>query len=121
MRWGDLIIYQYEPSSEGRNSRARPTPSLDIELRAFHGNVSLSLPRSFRGPIIIYTGDDRIRFSPEFSERVTLLSDVSLPGVRTYFVGDRPEGGEWGYGDTSDKTDGNSLIPLPSMGGIHAR
>lgn len=100
-------MYQHEPSSDARNSQARPT--LDIELRAFYGDVSLSLPRSFRGPITINTGDDRIAFSRAFAERVTLLSNVKLAGVRTYFVGDRPEGGKWGYGDTSEKNDDDLL------------
>ena len=109
-------MYQHKPSSEGRNSRACPTLGLDIELRAFYGNVYLSLPRSFRGPIIIHTGDDRICFAPEFSKRVRLLSKVSLGGVRTYFDGNRPEGGERGYGDTSDKTDDNSLDTITVYG-----
>ena len=51
-------MYQHEPSSDARNSQARPT--LDIELRAFYG-------------------------------------------------GDRPEGGKWGYGDTSEKDDDDLL------------
>jgi hypothetical protein len=115
MRWGDLNMYQHEPSSKDKNNgHARPT--LDIELRAFYGDVSLSLPRSFRGPITIRTGDDRIAFSPAFAERVVLLSKVSLAGVRTYFVGDRPEGGKWGYGDTSDKTDDNLLDSITVYG-----
>jgi hypothetical protein len=107
-------MYQHEPSSKGRKSRARPT--LDIELRAFYGNASLSLPRSFRGPIKIHTGDDWIGFSPEFAKHVTLLSKVSLAGVRTYFVGDRPEGGKWGCGDTSDKTDDSLLDNITVYG-----
>jgi hypothetical protein len=37
------------------------------------------------------------------------LGSVSRAGVRTYFVGDRPEGGKWGYRYTSDKT-GNNLL-----------
>ena len=110
----DLNMYQHEPSSKDKNSHARPT--VDIELRAFYGDVSLSLPRSFRGPIMIHTGDDRIAFSPAFAERVVLLSKVSLAGVRTYFVGNRPEGGKWGCGDTSDKTDDNLLDSITVYG-----
>ncbi|KAF8498511.1 hypothetical protein F5888DRAFT_1689600 [Russula emetica] len=79
-------------------------------------SMAFSLPHSFRGPITICTGDDRIAFSPAFAERVTLLSKVSLAGVRTYFVGDRPKGGKWGYGDTSDKTDDNLLDNITFYG-----
>lgn len=72
------VMYQHEPSSKDRNSQARPT--LDMELSAFYGDVSLTLPRAstFRGPITIRTGDNRIAFSPAFAERVVMLSEVSL-------------------------------------------
>lgn len=79
-------------SYKDKNGLARPT--LDIGLRAFYGDaraVSLSLPRSFCGPITIRTGDDGIAFSPAFAERVVLPSKIPLAGVQTYFVGDRPE------------------------------
>lgn len=65
-----------------------------MALRANYGDVYLSLPRCFRGPITIRTGDDRIAFSPAFAKRAGLMSDVA--GVRVYFVGDRPRGGKWG-------------------------
>jgi hypothetical protein len=72
----------------------RVLPFLDMALRANYGDVYLSLPRCFRGPITIRTGDDRIAFSPAFAKRAGLMSDVA--GVRVYFVGDRPRGGKWG-------------------------
>jgi hypothetical protein len=71
-----------------------------MALSANYGDVSLSLPRCFRGPITIRTGDDRIAFSPALGERTALISDV--PGVRVYFVGARPRGGKWGSGDGDD-------------------
>jgi hypothetical protein len=71
-----------------------------MELRANFGDVYVSLPRCFRGPITIRTGDHRIVFSPVFAKRAALMSDVS--GVRVYFVGDRPRGGTWGNGDDSN-------------------
>jgi hypothetical protein len=70
-----------------------------MELRANYGDVYLSLPSCFRGPITIRTGDDRIAFSRALKKRTALISDV--PGVRVYFVGDRPHSGKWGNGDTS--------------------
>jgi hypothetical protein len=69
-------------------------------LRAYYGDISLTLPRCFRGPITIRTGDDRIALSPALEERTALISDV--PGVRVYFVGDRPRSGKWGSEDYSN-------------------
>lgn len=72
----------------------RALPFLDLELRANFGDIYVSLPRSFRGPITIRTLDDRIAFSPALKVRTALVSDVS--GIRVYFIGDRPRGGKWG-------------------------
>ena len=87
-----------------------------MQLRANYGDVSLSLPRCFRGPITIRTGDDRIALSPAFAERAALISDVS--GVRIYFVGDRPRSGKWGYGDNNDNggTDNDLLGEITVKG-----
>ena len=61
----------------------------------------VSLPRYFRVPITIRTGDDRVALSPALKEHTALISDV--PGVRVYFVGGRPRVGKWGNdGDNSD-------------------
>jgi hypothetical protein len=99
---------QHDPSSANKDSRARP--ALDLNVRADYGDISLSLPRCFRGPITISTGDDRIAFSPAFEECMSLLSDV--PGFRVYFVGERPLKGKWGSecgGDAdADEEDGES-------------
>ena len=92
---------QHDPFSPDRSTRA----FLDMELRAYYGDISLSLPHCFRGPITIRTGDDRIALSPALEERTALISDI--PGVRVYFVGDRPRSGKWGSGDDSDN--GGSL------------
>ena len=70
-----------------------PRPSLDLDLWSTYGDISLSLPRCFRGPMKIHTSHDRISFSPAFQKRMALVSDVQ--GVRVYFVGDRPSSGKW--------------------------
>jgi hypothetical protein len=72
-------------------------------LSANYGDVYLSLPHCFRGPITIRTGDDRIAFSPALGDRTALISDV--PGGQVYFVGARPRGGKWGSGDMTDKSE----------------
>ena len=71
-----------------------------MALRANYGDIFLSLPRCFRGPITIRTGDDRIAFSPALGESASLISDV--PGIRVYFVGARPHSGKWGNGDSDN-------------------
>ena len=98
---------QHEPFSPDRSSR-RALPFLDIELRANYGDIYVSLPRYFRGPITIHTRDDRIALSPALEERTALISDVL--GVRVYFVGDRPLGGKWGNGGNS--TNGKTVEDL---------
>ena len=69
-------------------------------MRAYYGDISVSLPRCFRGPITIRTGDDRIAFSPALEEHMSLLSDI--PGFLVYFVGERPFKGKWGSGGNGD-------------------
>ena len=66
-------------------------------LGSRYGDISLSLPRCFRGPMTIHTSHDRVAFSPAVEERMALLSDVD--GVRVYFVGDRPRSGTWRGGN----------------------
>jgi len=73
-----------------------------MELRSNHGDVYVSLPRCFRGPITIRTHDDRIAFSRAVRERTALISDIS--GIRVYFVGDRPRSGKWSTSDNGDET-----------------
>lgn len=68
-------------------------PSIEIEILANYGDVSLSLPRCFRGPIRIRSSHERIAFSPALEERTAPLLDVQ--GVRVYFIGDRPLSGRW--------------------------
>jgi len=87
--------------------------SLNIDLRANYGDVSLSVSRYFRGPITIRSSHERIAFSPALEERMALLSDVQ--GVRMYFVGNRPRSGRW-RGDVDD--DDQESEEDTSMGGF---
>jgi hypothetical protein len=79
-----------------------------MALRANYGDVSLSLPRCFRGPITIRTGDDRIAFSPALGDYASLISDVS--GIRVYFVGARPRSGKWGNGGSDSDESVEDLL-----------
>ncbi|KAF8273112.1 hypothetical protein EI94DRAFT_1716701 [Lactarius quietus] len=83
------------------NGESEHRLSLNIELRANYGDVSLSLPRHFRGPITIRTSHERIAFSPALEKHMAPVSDVQ--GVRVYFVGDRPRSGRWRGNDDDDE------------------
>ncbi|KAH9981983.1 hypothetical protein BJV74DRAFT_887223 [Russula compacta] len=106
----------HDPSSPDGNSHARP--SLDVELYANNGDISLSLPRCFRGPITIRTTHEGIVLSAALEECTALLLDAQ--GTRAYFVGDRPRRGEWGRGNEDDDGD-NVGEPLDNVyiGGKH--
>lgn len=89
-----------------------------MELYANNGDVSLSLPRCFRGPITIRTTHEEIALSPALEECTALLLDAQ--GTRAYFVGDRPRRGEWGRGN--EDNDGEKVEePLDKVyiGGKH--
>jgi hypothetical protein len=105
-------MLQHDLLSPNRNRRA--LPFLDIELRANYGDVYVSLPRCFRGPITIRTGDDRIALSPALEEHTALISDV--PGVRVYFVGDRTRVGKWG--NDGDNSDNGGAVEDSSLHGL---
>ncbi|KAN0134748.1 hypothetical protein V8E53_007533 [Lactarius tabidus] len=69
-------------------SESEQRPSLKIVITAYNGDVSLSLPRFFRGIMTIISPPGRIVFSPALKKRTALLSDVD--GICVYFVGNRP-------------------------------
>ena len=79
-----------------------------MAVRAYYGDIFLSLPRCFRGPIAIRTGDERIAFSPALGEYTSLISDV--PNIRVYFVGTRPRRGKWGNGDSDNGESAEDLV-----------
>ena len=78
----------------------RTLPFLDMEMCANFGDVSVSLPRCFRGPITIRTRDDRIAFSPALKGCTALVSDIA--GILVYFVGEGPRSGKWGEPGSSN-------------------
>ena len=87
---------QHDGFSDGESEHRL---SLNIDIRANYGDISLSLPRYFRGPITIRSSHERVAFSPALEERMAPISDVQ--GVRVYFVGNRPRSGIW-RGDIND-------------------
>jgi len=95
----------HDPSCRDANE---PTarPSLDVAVHANHGDISLTLPHCFRGPVTIHTTHERITFSPALEPCTSQLSDVL--GERVYFVGERPRSGEWRGGDDDEGMENTS-------------
>ncbi|KAJ7050278.1 hypothetical protein C8F01DRAFT_1345446 [Mycena amicta] len=80
---------------------SRPCPPLSLSLHTTDGSISLTLPRTFRGPLTVRLarGYARMRFSPAVSKATTVFSESS-DGVRRCFVGDfagwdSEEEGKW--------------------------
>jgi len=104
-------------------------PSLDIEVQASNGGVSLSLPRCFRGLMTIKCSHQFIAFSPAFNKRTALLSEDK--NVCVYSVGDRPRSwteGQEGAGvgeypeEPSDKLSvGGTGVGMPKSAGVRIR
>jgi len=61
-------------------------PNLDIEICANSGDVSVSLPRCFRGEITIRANSERVAFSPALGACTAPLLDI--PEERVFFVRD---------------------------------
>ena len=89
---------QHDAFSDGEREHR---PSLNIDLLAINGKVSLSLPRWFRGLMTIKSSQRGIMFSPTLEERTALVSDVQ--NICVYFVGDRPRSWRWRNDDDNDE------------------
>ncbi|KAI0295355.1 hypothetical protein B0F90DRAFT_1751074 [Multifurca ochricompacta] len=110
---GSVRAKVHNPSNLSRDDESEPRPSLDIDLRANYGDISLSLPRCFRGPVTIHTTHERVMFSPALEECTAQLSDVH--GVRVYFVGDRPNTGKWRSGEEENYATDSPEEPLDEL------
>ncbi|KAJ7048232.1 hypothetical protein C8F01DRAFT_1380633 [Mycena amicta] len=70
---------------------ASPHP-LNLSLHTDEGSVSLTLPRTFCGPLTIRLGYGRMHLSPALSAATTIFNESSK-GVSRSFVGDFAESG----------------------------
>jgi hypothetical protein len=84
-------------------------------VHADHGDISLTLPHCFRGPVTIHSTHERITFSPALKPCTSQLSDVL--GEQVYFVGERPRKGEWRGGDEDDE--GTEDAPEEAVDRLH--
>ena len=79
-------------------------PNLDIEICVNWGDISVSLPRCFRGEITIRDGD-HVTFSPALGACTAPLLDI--PEERVFFVRDELcEGGKRPNGNSNSDEDG---------------
>ncbi|KAH9954740.1 hypothetical protein BC827DRAFT_1272342 [Russula dissimulans] len=95
---GSIDVQVHDPSYPAGNSHARP--SVNIEVFSWHRDVSVSLPRCFRGTITILSSHERIAFSPDLEACTVPLMDIQKS--RVYFVGGPPRKEKCQEGD-SDK------------------
>jgi hypothetical protein len=85
-----------------------------------YGDVSLSLPSSFRGPIAIRTGDNRIVFSPAFAERVVRKVENGIMATRaqklmtTYWI-TFTDHGKYTYTGTRINLGGEGKVPTMGL------
>jgi hypothetical protein len=92
---------QKQHGSDGRNGAC---PNLDIEICANSGDVSVSLPRCFRGEITIRASSDRVMFSPALGACTAQLLDI--PEERVFFVrNELCEDGRWSNGNSNSNGD----------------
>jgi hypothetical protein len=75
--------YAKQHSPDGQNG---VRPNLDIEISANVGDVSVSLPRCFRGEITIRANSERVAFSTALGACTAPLLDI--PEERVFFVRD---------------------------------
>jgi len=81
-------------------STVEPRPFLSIQAKSQNGAVSVVIPRSFRGQLMLHTDHGRVVLSPALATRAAMLS--TLNGTHSYFVGERPSSGEWHTGTGED-------------------
>ncbi|KAJ7048231.1 hypothetical protein C8F01DRAFT_1095482 [Mycena amicta] len=90
-------------------SQHTPRRPLSLSLHTTDGSISLTLPRSFCGPLTVRLarGYARMRFSPAVSKATTVFSEEA-DGVRRCFVGDfaSAESDEEGKGKGTGKGTG---------------
>jgi len=86
---------------EGKKKDGPARPNLDVEICANNGDVSISLPRCFRGEITIRAAHDRIAFSTSLGACTAPLLDI--PEERVYFVRDELCGAGGGGGGGTEQ------------------
>ncbi|KAI9511397.1 hypothetical protein F5148DRAFT_344424 [Russula earlei] len=100
---GSIDVQVHDPSYPDGDRRARP--SVNIEIFSWRRDVSVSLPRCFRGTIAILTPHERIAFSPDLASCMVPLLDIREG--RVYCVRGRPpsckDDGSWHDGVEGDE------------------
>ncbi|KAJ4473821.1 hypothetical protein J3R30DRAFT_3511789 [Lentinula aciculospora] len=80
--------------------RGDTAPSFDLKSNSKNGNVTVKIPRSYRGPVTGTTIHGRIWMSEGVSAQAVVFSEVQ--GVKRLFIGD--------MSTRNDKTDDNMML-----------
>ncbi|KAH9171086.1 hypothetical protein EDB89DRAFT_1974102 [Lactarius sanguifluus] len=97
-------------------SMAEPRPFLQIEAKGHNGSVTISIPRSFRGQLMLHTDNGRVVLSPALAPRASMLS--RLNGSHAYFVGERPDGDKWRTGTSGEGEEVDEVIGWSKNGSV---
>jgi len=91
--------------------RTCPSPSsvampFHLNVTGSHGSINVWLPRTFRGPMTIYSKHGAVEFSDDILEQMGLRNEIDY--TRRCFIGDfslfNDEGGGWKGDEVSIKT-----------------
>ena len=93
-----------------------PRPFLNIEVKAYNGAIAVTIPRTFRGQLMLHTVNGGVHLSSTLAPRAASLS--VLNGTHTYFVGERPSCGKWYTSESEDGDEVDGLIASSKNGSI---
>ena len=108
----DLIVIRqhFHPST------VEPRPFLNIDVKGHNGSVAITIPRSFRGQLKLHSDNGSVRLSSGLAPRAATLS--ALNGTHTYFVGERPNCGNWNTGESEDGEEVDGVIGSTKNGSV---
>ncbi|KDQ06566.1 hypothetical protein BOTBODRAFT_192995 [Botryobasidium botryosum FD-172 SS1] len=83
---------------------SRASYTFYLKVASAHGNIIVRLPPDFRGPIRYTAENDRVRFTPKLSERMSIVTQGGKRG--SCFVGEWEGHGGPGHGGGSNVNGG---------------
>jgi len=99
-------------------SMAEPRPFLQIEAWSHNGSVAISIPRSFRGQLTLYTHNGRVDLSSALAPRAAKLSGLNRPHTYYYFVGERPSNDKWRTGTSGEGEEVDEAVGWSKNGSV---
>ena len=93
-----------------------PHTFLQIEARSHNGSVTISIPRSFRGQLILHSHNGRVLLSSALAPRAAMLSVLNRS--HTYFVGEPPSDDKWRTGTSGEGEEVDEVIGWSQYGSV---